>query len=106
MNGTQFEMKCDEKSINRNRMTSSYGFAKIPVIWNVFLVSALLTTVGSIYVSRSGLMNALVFPHVIDAVVGEEVFMRVTEPVSQQTFCYYRMTGGHDVDIKTPHKQK
>lgn len=100
-------MNNDERIINRIRMASPYdNFVKIQFIWTVFLVSALLTTVGSIYVSRPSLMNASAFPQYIDAVVGEEIFMKNTEAVPKQTVCYYRMTGGNDIDIKTPHKQK
>lgn len=51
-------------------------------------------------------MNGLAFPSEIDAVVGEEIYLKIIESVSHQTSCYYRMTGGTDVDIKRPHKQK
>lgn len=62
--------------------------------------------VGTYYVSRHGLMKSSVFPSEIDAVVGEEIYLKIIKPVANQIHCYYRMTGGIDIDIKTPHKQK
>lgn len=72
----------------------------------LILVSAFLTIVTSNYESRHGLMNGLAFPSEIDAVVGEEVYLKIIEPVAHQTNCHYRQTSGKDVDVKMPHKQK
>lgn len=83
-----------------------YFGGRTAVISHLILVSALLTAVTSNYISHSGLMNGLAFPSEIDAVVGEEIYLKIIESVSHQTSCYYRMTGGTDVDIKRPHKQK
>ncbi|XP_055298260.1 uncharacterized protein LOC129566399 [Sitodiplosis mosellana] len=86
-------------------MTSPLYFGRSKMISHLILVSAVLTTVASNYESRQGLMNGLVFPSEIDAVVGEEIYLKIIEPVAQQTHCHYRKTGGQDVDIQQPHKQ-
>lgn len=79
---------------------------KITLVWHLILISAVLTTVTSNYVSQNGLMNGLASPSEIDAVVGEEIYLKIIAPVSPQTSCHYRMTGGTDVDIQRPHKDK
>lgn len=81
-------------------------FRSIEIVSHLILVSAILTTVACNYESRQGLMNGLAFPSEIDAVVGEEIYLKINEPVAQQTHCRYRHTGGADIDVKRPHKQK
>lgn len=85
----------------------------VPIIFSgsiaslqLILVGALLTSAAANYISHKGLMNGLAFPSEIDAVVGEQIYLQIIEPVTQQTGCHYRMTGGKDVDVKTPHKPK
>lgn len=87
-------------------MKSTLNYAKIGVMSHLILVSAILTIVASDYKSNDGLMNALISPSVIDAVVGEEIYLKITKPVAQQTECSYRMSGGGDIDVRKPHKQK
>lgn len=58
------------------------------------------------YLKRETVMNGLVFPREIDAVIGEEVYLKIIEPVINQTQCLYRMTGEGDEDIRSPHKSK
>lgn len=104
-----------DSSFNRRKrlllfnMSSSPCFWEIKIVSHLILVSVFVTTVNSTaathYVSRQGLMKALAFPSEIDAVVGEEIYLKIIKAVAQQTHCYYRMTGGIDIDIKMPHKQ-
>lgn len=50
-------------------------------------------------------MNALVIGD-IDAVVGEQIFLQVLQPVNRQTKCTYRINNDKEVDITKPHKPK
>lgn len=87
-------------------MISPLDFGCHKMVSHLILISAVLTTVASNYESRQGLMNGLAFPSEIDAVVGEEIYMKIIEPVAHQTHCVYRATGGKDVYVQQPHKQK
>lgn len=87
-------------------MISTLYFGSNEIILRLILVNAFLTTVASNYESRHGLMVGLAFPSEIDTVVGEVVYLKIIEPVAHQTNCHYRQTGGKDVDVKMPHKQK
>lgn len=55
------------------------------------------------YFSSHGIMRGLGFPSQIDAIVGEDIFLKITEPVSKQTKCVFRRTGSSDT---TPPKNK
>lgn len=87
-------------------MALSLNYAKIGVILHSILISAFLTTVTSNYTSHQGLMKPSISPTVIDAVVGEEIYLKITKPVAQQTDCLYRITGGTDIDVHKPHQPK
>lgn len=78
---------------------------KCTLVSQLILKIAVLTTVASAYEFESGLMKALVIPSDIAAVIGEQIFFKVIEPVDQQTHCYYRINNGEEIDIKKPHKQ-
>lgn len=51
--------------------------------------------------------NENLFPSAeINAVVGEDIYFKMLQPVADQTDCLYRKTGGQDVSIRTPNKPK
>lgn len=51
--------------------------------------------------------NENLFPSVeINAVLGEDIYIKILQPVTDQTDCLYRKTGGQDVSIRTPNKPK
>lgn len=87
-------------------MISSLSSRKHNIFSHLILANVVLTTVTSIYVSRHGLSKALVFPSAIDAVIGEEIYLKLTKPVADQTGCYYRQSGGEDFDVTKPSKLK
>lgn len=58
------------------------------------------------YFTRSTLSSGLVFPKEIDAVLGEETFFRIIEPIDHQTHCFYRQPGHKDQNVLSPHKNK
>lgn len=50
--------------------------------------------------------NGLIFPSEIDAIVGEDIYFKIWQPVADQTDCLYRRTGGPDVSIPTSTQPK
>lgn len=58
------------------------------------------------YFTRSSLSSGLVFPKEIHAVLGEETFFKIIEPIDHQTHCFYRQPGGKDQNVLSPHKNK
>lgn len=58
------------------------------------------------FITRKTLMDGLILPREIHAVVGEEISFRISETVKEQTQCLYRMPSGKDENILSPHKDK
>lgn len=58
------------------------------------------------YLSNKNIINGLVFPREINAVVGEEIYLKIVEPVANQHECHYRKTGEKDVNVQSPHTPK
>lgn len=58
------------------------------------------------FITRKTLMDGLIVPREIYAVVGEDISFQISEPVKDQTRCLYRMPGGKDENILSPHKNK
>lgn len=58
------------------------------------------------YITRKSLMTGLVFPKEIHAVVGEDIFFRIIEPINAQAHCFYRLADGIDRNVLTPHRPK
>lgn len=52
------------------------------------------------------LLRSLVYPTQIEAVIGEEIYVRLIGTIRDQIRCTYRLTGGKDIDIRRPHKSK
>lgn len=87
-------------------MTLLLNYSKFRIISHLILFSALLINVRSHYKSHKGLINGFISPSVIDTVVGEEIYLKITKPVAQQTECLYRIIGGKDINVRRPHEQK
>lgn len=82
------------------------NFNRIALVWYAIFMSAFIVCVSCEYVSEPGLLNPLAAPSAVDAMIGETVFLKITNPVKEQTHCMYRITGGTDVDVALPHKKK
>lgn len=50
--------------------------------------------------------NGIIFPREINAIVGEDIYFKILQPLTDQTDCLYRRTGGPDVSIPTSNKPK
>lgn len=50
--------------------------------------------------------NELTFPIEINAVIGEDIYFRIMQPLADQSDCFYRRIGEQDVSIRTPNKRK
>lgn len=78
---------------------------------NIFAIAYILTVVVHCtddipnYISNNNIINGLVFPNEINAVVGEEIYLKIVQPVANQNECHYRKSGGKDVNVRSPHKQ-
>lgn len=71
----------------------------------LIVLSAIVTAVAFNF-TTSSFMKTLIFPSDIEAVINEEIYVKITEPVAHQTHCYYRLNNGKDIDVKRPHKQR
>lgn len=58
------------------------------------------------YIRNENIINGFIFPSKIDAVVGEEIYLKIVYPVANQDECLYRKSGGEDVNVLQPHKEK
>lgn len=58
------------------------------------------------HLTRPSLMNGLVFPSKIDALIQEGIYFKIIEPVERQTRCLYQVNGGSEQDSRRPHKPK
>lgn len=58
------------------------------------------------HLTRPSLMNGLVFPSKIDALIEEGIYFKIIEPVEKQTRCVYQVNGGIEQDARRPHKPK
>lgn len=58
------------------------------------------------YLTRPSLMNGLVFPSKIDALIQEGIYFKIIEPVEKQTRCTYQVNGGREQDALRPHKPR
>lgn len=80
------------------------SFIEKLLIVHIFAVISFIDNANSEnYFKNNNVMKGLIFPTEIDAVVGEEVYIKLLEPVADQTQCFYRMTGDGDVDVSKPH---
>lgn len=76
-------------------------FDRNKMVSHLMLISALLATVTSDFISREVILEAAVFPSAIDAIVGEEIFIKITKPAAKQNQCYYQRVGGAKISLKT-----
>lgn len=89
------------------KSTQNENFTRIRIVSHLILVSCILTCVTTDYIPQAGLMSPLISPSsVIDAVFGEVIYLKITQPVEGQTSCMYRTSGGKDVDVHRPHNPK
>lgn len=87
-------------------MKSTRNFTRITACSHFILVSCILTCVTTEFIPEAGLTSPSMSPSVIKAVLGEVIYLKITQPVEGQIRCMYRMSGGKDVDVHQPHKEK
>lgn len=51
------------------------------------------------FFTRKDVWEGQIFPSRVDVVVGENIFLRILNPVANQNLCTYRAPGGIDIEV-------
>lgn len=58
------------------------------------------------FFTRTDVLDGLSFPYEIQLLAGEDLFIKISRPVTGQTKCEFRAPGNNDVDVETLNTNK
>lgn len=71
----------------------------VPLLFLIFFGCILSTNCDDSYFHRLDIVEGAIFPASVNAIVGDDIYIRLTHTVENQEHCMYRKPGGNDTNI-------